>query len=319
MNSYMSADGHQRYANGNEVEEPDAPPPGELAASPTGTEGLQARWQRLCNRVQELWPRLQVSQSMQIAMTDGALSRVSPESVHRLEVHLRELMEFRTETQNLIGLWVERGQLLESVRGSHALGVNDARLVALRADLQRLSQLSTLIVRAIHSWSRRFGHLVVDNSQAVPGKPKPVCMFVWQGRDCVERVHGDAEALARGEVPALDPIAAAIPGFLAGLGGAEEEQEQEQGLRPGGGDQLGEGFENDLSGLRAGTAPAEAAQGQPLCPLVASTVASQRFAVVDVLHEGPTPPWFKQDVARAGIKALRRRALRQMSPPVVHH
>jgi len=138
--------------------------------------------------------------------------------------------------------------------------------------------LSTDLVRAIGAWSRRFEKLVVDveRAQAVPGGRRPRAVFVWGGRDAVERVQRDSEALARGEVHAV------------GRGGpASREVEQLlAGALPG---------DVDAAGARAG-----AAEAQPCPPLIAQAAAAQVYAVNDVLHEGrprrpgtapPSPRW----------------------------
>ncbi|CAK0816281.1 unnamed protein product, partial [Prorocentrum cordatum] len=123
--------------------------------------------------------------------------------------------------------------------------------------------------------------------QAVPGGRRPRAVFVWGGRDAVERVQRDSEALARGEVHAV------------GRGGpASREVEQLlAGALPG---------DVDAAGARAG-----AAEAQPCPPLIAQAAAAQVYAVNDVLHEGPAPSWYCPAVAKVGVKAIKAQSMRR--------
>lgn len=222
-------------------------------------------------------------------MYAGPLSLVTPDSLYRLETHLAELLEYHSQTSDIIRGWLEREALVDSIRCAHALGVNDARLDALQADLVKLDNLSTNLIRAIGVWSRCFGHFAVDvsgNPGAVSSRPNARAVFIWGGRDCVECIQTDSKALSLAELHALG---ASSPHSVAVVDG--------------------DGAWLSDWNFVPGTKPIVASAGRILpapCPLVSATVAAQHFKVNDVLHAGPSPPWYNQKAARAGVQAIRR-------------
>ena len=56
------------------------------------------------------------------------------------------------------------------------------------------------LVKDIGSWCLRFRELIVDVSKATAVASKPRAIFVWAGRDAVERIQQDAARLLRGDL-----------------------------------------------------------------------------------------------------------------------
>lgn len=246
------------------------------SAAPPG-DGLQARWERIRERIEALWFRLQIASNVCESIHNGVMSFVSPHNLHAMEKHLRELLEFEAATHRLIGAWLQREALVERIKGTHVLGVNDGRFAGLKADLAKLDRLGVGLVRSVGDWSRRFGHLVVDILRLPAANlisQAPRAVFVWGGREIVERIHSDSDFLQRGELHNLGRAAV----VRAGAGQAVITD----GERP------------------------QPAHVPP--PLVVATVAAQRCTVAEPLHEGPPPPWYSRKVAQAGIEAIRRGA-----------
>jgi len=253
--------------------------------------GLQARWERLKTRIEALWMRLSVPAAVCEHMHSGPMSLASPHSLHHLERHLKELLEFEAATSRIISGWLQREALIEKVKGTHVLGYNDARLGHLRADFGRLDRLSVGLVRLVGTWCQRFGHLAVDATRLPVSRPlepgqKLRAVFVWGGRDVVERIHSDADFLARGDLQQLGRGAV----VRAAVGQAVLPDVDDPSLQ--------------LSA--SGAASASPLVEAPQTPLVLAAAVSRKPTVSEVLHEGPPPPWYSPQVARAGINALRR-------------
>jgi len=243
-------------------------------------ETLRVRWERLRQKIDVLWRELLVSPEVCENIRQASLSSVTAGSVYQLEMHLQELLDYREETKQLIQQCLTREEVLEAVQHAHALGVNDTRLNLLREDLVALDRLGTNLVRAIGVWSRRFGHLAVDSDKS-PGcrerGMQPHAVFVWIGRDMVERIQTESEAVSSGNVHTI--------------GGMQLSQE---------------GSVSDGSVQR----PLSSGKAKPgkfiSAPLVSMAMVSQKFAVSEVLHEGPPPNWYHPRIAKAGIAAIRR-------------
>lgn len=249
--------------------------PGIACSSPNG---LQARWERTCEHVEALWYRLQVSAEVCESVHRGPMSSVSPHGLHQLHTHLKELQGYKAATEKVLSAWLQREALIEKIKGTHVLGLNDPRLAGLKADLAKLDRMGVALIRSIGDWSQRFAHFVVDTTRlpaaaayAAAGQAvRPT--FVWGSRDAVERIHSDSDFMAKGELHHVGH--AAVVRTAVG-----------QALH-----------------LPDGAAPAVAAAA----PLVAAAAAAQRSSIADPLHHGPPPPWYSPKVARAGIEALRR-------------
>jgi hypothetical protein len=200
-------------------------------------------------------------------------------------MHQQELLEFRVQTKKTIHECLARDEVLDAVQHAHALGVNDGRLTLLREDLATLDQLGTSLVRAIGVWSRRFGHLACDIEKSPESQYhgiRPRAVFVWMGRDVVERIQTESEALSSGNPNAVG----------------------DWEVTP----------ENLGSEIKDGNMPTPGAPGFRKAmpdkfippPLVSLAMVSQKFEVSDVLHEGPPPNWYQPRIAKAGIAAIRR-------------
>jgi len=254
----------------------------EAVAEPEGgpaSERLPTRWERLRARVEMLWRELSIPVDIREAMQRGPFTSVTADSVYRLEMHQQELLEYRAATRSIILDCMEREVLSKAVQQAHVLGVNDKRLAMLRDNLTALDQIGTCLVRAIGTWSRRFGHLAVDVSKVpsiAAGGVRPRAVFQWIGRDVVEWIQTEAEAIASGH-PWGD---SAQP--------ATKETSREAPRRS----QIGGRGEPSLKMASS--------------PLVSLAMSGQRFKVGDVLHEGPPPTWYHPRVAKAGIQAIRR-------------
>lgn len=257
---------------------------------PTEQGTLAPSWKKLEGEIKLLWHRLQIPLDLRTAMDDGPMTSVTPESLYYLQAHLDNMQQYESATKKVIKNWLRREKLLESVCNSHALGVNDQRLIKLKADVQRLDRLSCTLVTDIGTWSRRFADLIVDPSRdpmAPPNHPKPRPIFVWSGRDAIERIQSDAERLVRGDLSAChlqDDSSSKAPQ-------GSEDQSVSQRFKDW-------GFASSSQKSKAVLLPP--------CSLAAATVAAQNFKVTDVLFEGPAPSWYRPTVARAGIKALKR-------------
>lgn len=257
----------------------------EVEATEQGT--LAPSWKKLEGEIKLLWHRLQIPLDLRSAMDDGPMTSVTPESLYHLQAHLDDMQKYESSTRKLIKNWLRREKLLESVCNSHALGVNDQRLAKLKADVQRLDRLSCSLVNDIGTWSRKFSELIVDPSRdpmAPPNSSKPRPIFVWAGRDAIERIQSDAERLIRGDLSVCHRDDSKAPQ-------GSEEQSVSQRFKDW-------GF--------ASSSQKSKALLLPTCSLAAATVAAQNFKVADVLFEGPAPSWYRPTVARAGIKALKR-------------
>mmetsp|Transcript_37607 Transcript_37607/g.89819 ORF Transcript_37607/g.89819 Transcript_37607/m.89819 type:complete len:910 (+) Transcript_37607:43-2772(+) len=260
---------------------------------PTEQGTLAPSWKKMEGEIKLLWHRLQIPLDVRTEFDEGALAHVTPESLYQLQAHLNQMQRYETATRKLIKDWLCRDQLLEAVCSSHALGVNDQRLVKLKADVQKLDRLSCKLVSDIGAWRRHFAQLIVDVSRdpmVSPGRtPAPV--FVWGGRDAIERIQSDAERLVRGDLSVF-----------------HQPNLSEQFASKAPGSEMG--AENSLSTRFKdwGFASTSKSKGWvlPPCSLASATVAAQNFKVTDVLFEGPAPSWYRSKVAKAGIKALKR-------------
>eukprot|EP00913_Durusdinium_trenchii_P001336 g1234.t1 len=238
------------------------------------SSNFMGSWRNMAGEIKLLWHRLQIPLDLRTAMDDGPLATVSPANLGHLQTHLDEMQQYEFATKKVIKNWLRRQRLLEAIASAHALGVNDQRLVKLKADVQKLDRLSCTLVNDIGNWSRRFAELIVDPSRdpmASPSRPTPRPIFVWGGRDAIEQIQSDAERLIRGDLSV----------------GQQDEQSKSQRFKDW-------GFARSKAALL------------PPCSLAAATVAAQNFKVTDVLFEGPAPSWYRPKVAKAGIKALKR-------------
>lgn len=232
----------------------------------------------MCERVEALWYRLQVCAEVCESIHRGPMSHVSPHGLHHLHRHQKELEEYKGATEQLVVAWLQREVLIDKIRSTHVLGVNDSRLTGLRADLATLDQLGVHLIRMVGDWSQRYAHFIVDVTRlpaaaaiAAAGRVvRPI--FVWGSRDIVERIHSDHDFLAKGEVHNVGH--AAVVRTCVG-----------QALH------LPDGVESP---------------NMVAVPLVAAAAAAQKSSIADPLHEGPPPPWYSPRVARAGIEAIRR-------------
>eukprot|EP00931_Biecheleriopsis_adriatica_P011310 TRINITY_DN11238_c0_g1_i1.p1 TRINITY_DN11238_c0_g1~~TRINITY_DN11238_c0_g1_i1.p1 ORF type:complete len:1001 (+),score=201.19 TRINITY_DN11238_c0_g1_i1:51-3053(+) len=269
-----------------------------------GKAGIVPSFQKIREEIAISWHKLQIPLELRTVLSDGHLTAATPDSLYRLKAHFQELQNYEAATKKLILEWLQRDTLLEAICGMHALGVNDTRLTMLRADLQKLDRLSTSLVRDIGHWCRRFGDLIVDTSRdhsamASTSKPRPI--FVWGGRDAIERIQADADRLSRGDLTVFQPPE--VEQEVADAAGAEAEAD--------GGDDWSQrltdwGFARASSGRGNQAVKAQKKLPMPASPLAAATVAGQSFKVADVLFEGPAPSWYRESVAKAGIKALKR-------------
>lgn len=265
-------------------------------------EVLPVRWERMRGRIETLWNELQVAIMVREEMRAGPFASITPDSVYRLEMHLHELLEFRIETKRIVFEWLRREAVLDAVKRAHALALNDARLGELREDLSELDRLSVSIVRMCGAWSRRFGHLAVDVTKltvSLGDGPTPHAAFLWAGRDVVERVQTETEALCAGR-PFIGDFAGG--GEKEAGGNCGNPGESVGGL----GSWLEKGGRAPLMPETGALSASQSPSSRPLAPLVSSVITHQRFKVSDVLHDGPSPPWYHPRIARAGIKAMRR-------------
>jgi len=265
---------------------------------PSG-EDLASQWQRTYRRIEALWHKCQVPPSVRNAMCMGPFAQVTPDGLYHLQIHLADLINYHSQTSELINDWLTRETLLESIRCAVALGVNDARLGRLQNDLAKLDRLGSKLVSAIGAWSRQFAHVAVDTTRDGRGMPElgrggaagPQASFVWAGRDCIERIQADAHALSRAELHIVGETLASR------ASGAESEE----------GVWLSNwSFLPAPQSARAGSGSSVSPTLPSPCPLVTATVATKQFKVNDVLHEGPSPPWYSQRIARSGVQAMRR-------------
>eukprot|EP00931_Biecheleriopsis_adriatica_P011311 TRINITY_DN11238_c0_g2_i1.p1 TRINITY_DN11238_c0_g2~~TRINITY_DN11238_c0_g2_i1.p1 ORF type:complete len:993 (+),score=195.92 TRINITY_DN11238_c0_g2_i1:65-3043(+) len=266
--------------------------------------GIVPSFQKIREEIAISWHKLQIPFELRKALSDGPLTAATPDSLYRLKAHFQELQNYEAATKKLIKDWLQRDMLLEAICGMHALGVNDARLVTLRADLQKLDQLSTRLVRDIGHWCRRFADLIVDPARdhsAIASSAKPRPIFIWGGRDAIERIQSDADRLSRGDLTIIQPLTGEQE--VADVAGADTEADEQDDWSQ----RLTDwGFARAPSGRAANAVKAQKALPKPSCPLAAATVAGQNFKVADVLFEGPAPSWYRESVAKAGIKALKR-------------
>lgn len=250
----------------------------------SANEELPVRWERLRGRIEMLWRELLISPDVRAEINDGPFMAMTADSVYRLEMHQKELLEFRLSTKRIIHDCLEHDAIFEVVQNSHALGINDSRLSSLRDSLVVLDRLGTSLVRAIGVWSRRFGHLVVDMTKLPfrEGQPKPRAVFVWKGHDMVEHIQTVSDALSAGS-PYL------------------EEQENPTSNAP-----TNAGVKSNGRRGSAVSKEKDKRMASASSPLVSLAMVSQKFSVNDVLHEGPPPTWYHPRIARAGIAAIRR-------------
>jgi len=270
----------------------------EADLGPTG-EDLASQWQRLRRRIEAFWHKCQVPPSVRNAMCMGPFAQVTPDGLYHLQLHLVDLINYHSQTSDLISDWLTRERLLESIRCAVALGVNDARLGRLQNDLAKLDRVGSKLVSAIGAWTRQFAHLAVDTTKDGRGMPEPgrggaaapPASFVWAGRDCIERIQVDAHALSHAELHVVGETSAS-----KAMDAANEEGAWLSNWS----------FIPAPHSARAGSG---SLVGQILpspCPLVTATVSTKQFKVNDVLHEGPSPPWYSHRIARSGVQAMRR-------------
>ncbi|CAE7354649.1 slc38a6, partial [Symbiodinium sp. CCMP2456] len=274
----------------------------DLEVTEQGT--LVPSWKKVEGEVKLLWHRLQIPLDLRTSLNDGALASVTPGNLYQIQAHLKRLQSFEISTRKLISKWLTREKLLEQICTSHALGVNDNRLVSLKANVQKLDKISSSLVSEIGIWGRRFADFVVDASRdplAPTTLPKPRPIFVWGGRDAIERIQSDAERLVRGDMSVFH----------------QPQQRDDEASKHAGSDLEGDhslsqrfkdwGFASSTSRYAKGSKSQKASSaGLPTCTLAAATVSAQSFKVTDVLFEGPAPSWYRAKVAKAGIKALKR-------------
>mmetsp|Transcript_32368 Transcript_32368/g.58803 ORF Transcript_32368/g.58803 Transcript_32368/m.58803 type:complete len:966 (-) Transcript_32368:90-2987(-) len=307
-----SPDWHRSLLHEDLQEEVKAREDGNLG---TGQGGLVPSWQKLEDQISLAWHRLQIPLDVRKSIIEGPLTKVTPDSVFRLQAHWQELQSYEKETKNLIKDWLQRDRLLQSICGTHTLGINDVRIETLKSDVKKLDTLSTSLVRNIGGWCRRFPNLIVDISRdpSAPAKAeKPRAIFQWNGRDGIERIQSDSEALARGDLSIMDapptsPPEASTTEGAEGGGSLDGGHTWSQRLNDWGFAQAPSGKASNAVKAQ-NVSKAQALQLQA-SGLAASTVAAQHFAVSDVLFEGPAPSWYRAKVAKAGIKALKRGTL----------
>jgi len=199
----------------------------------------------------------------------------------------------------LISDWLTRETLLESIRCAVALGVNDARLGRLQNDLAKLDRLGSKLVSAIGAWTRQFAHLAFDTTKDGSGMPDPGrggaagphASFVWAGRDCIERIQADAHALSHAELH--------VVGEASASRATDADIEEGAWLSNW-------SFLPAPQSARAGSGSSVGPILPSPCPLITATVSTKQFKVNDVLHEGPSPPWYSHRIARSGVQAMRR-------------
>lgn len=274
----------------------------DLEVTEQGT--LVPSWKKVEGEVKLLWHRLQIPLDLRTSLNDGALASVTPGNLYEIQAHLKRLQSFEISTRKLISKWLTREKLLEQICTSHALGVNDNRLVSLKANVKKLDKISCSLVSEIGIWGRRFADFVVDASRdplAPTTLPKPRPIFVWGGRDAIERIQSDAERLVRGDMSVFH----------------QPQQRDDEASKHAGSELEGDhslsqrfkdwGFASSTSRYARGSKSQKASSaGLPTCTLAAATVSAQSFKVTDVLFEGPAPSWYRAKVAKAGIKALKR-------------
>jgi len=261
----------------------------DLFGLPPRSSALNDRWRSISDAIQTLWQELQTPLPVRQVFREGALLKATPDTVYQLEVHFKELLDYRSETKQLIFDIIEWESVGETLRHTTALCLGDERLQTIQMAVARLDTLSVEILRCVGCWARRFKHLIVDRTRYAAmqtSAPDPPAVFVWGGRDCAEIVHTHCQAVVNG-----DPH-----GVKAGRSSA-------QGLRPASGPSKERATTAPAGGRRQRSARADLAN--PV-PLVTSTLTGQRQAVLDVLHPGPPPPWYSRQVAEAGIQKIRR-------------
>jgi hypothetical protein len=266
--------------------------PPKLQKTKHAGQNLMPAWTAAQERIEDLWSKLQVALDVQEPVRALSVNQATPQALSALEDHLAELLVFQAETKRIISGWLDREKLIVFVQTTKALCLNDHRLNEIQDSLKQLDALSTDIVRAIGTWSRRFERFVVDAQRAqkkLDGKSRPRAVFVWGGRDGVERVQTDSEALARGEVLAVG----------RGGGGGPAADLITAAMREAGVEQ------------RASAGQTERAKSHRCPPLVAQAAATQRYEVNNPLHEGPAPAWYSPTVAKAGIKAIKAQNMRR--------
>jgi hypothetical protein len=229
----------------------------------------------------------------------GPFAQVTPDGLYHLQIHLADLIKYHSQTSDLISDWLTRETLVESIRCAVALGVNDARLGRLQNDLAKLDRLGSKLVSAIGAWTRQFAHLAIDTTKDGRSMPEPGrggaaglhASFVWAGRDCVERIQADAHALSHAEL------------HLAGEATASRatDAENEEGAWL-----TNWSFVPAPQSARANSGSSIGPILPSTSPLVTATVSTKQFKVNDVLHEGPSPPWYSHRIARSGVQAMRR-------------
>eukprot|EP00435_Cladocopium_sp_Y103_P038209 s1049_g10.t1 len=222
----------------------------EVEATEQGT--LAPSWKKLEGEIKLLWHRLQIPLDLRSAMDDGPMTSVTPERTEQPipvsgqvgcklptvilqcpQAHLDDMQKYESSTRKLIRNWLRREKLLESVCNSHALGVNDQRLAKLKADVQRLDRLSCSLVNDIGTWSRKFAELIVDPSRdpmAPPNSSKPRPIFVWAGRDAIERIQSDAERLIRGDLSVCHRDDSKTPQGQMNRAGGSHEKRKHSGI-----------------------------------------------------------------------------------------
>jgi len=244
---------------------------------PPRTAALTDRWRSMGDSIKILWQELQTPLPVREEYRKGPLQAATPLTVYQLEVHLRELLDYRAETKQLIFDVMDRESVSETLNHPTALCLGDERLVSVQAAVARLDAMSVQVLRAVGSWARRFQHLIVDTTrhaalQATGGDPPAV--FVWGARDYAETIQTDSQAVASGSPSSAGP------------------RKERASTAPAGGrtKQMALGMEAKTSGT---------------APLVKSVLTKQRQSVLDVLHPGPPPPWYSRKVADAGVKRIR--------------
>mmetsp|Transcript_21785 Transcript_21785/g.40061 ORF Transcript_21785/g.40061 Transcript_21785/m.40061 type:complete len:929 (-) Transcript_21785:48-2834(-) len=245
---------------------------------PPKTAALTERWRSMGDSIQILWQELQTPLPVRQEYRNGPLHAATPHTVYQLEVHLRELLDYRAETKQLIFDVIDRESVSETLNYPTALCLGDERLVSVQAAVTRLDVMSVQVLRAVGAWARRFQHLIVDTTRhaAKTTGSAPPAVFVWGARDYAEIIQTGTQAVANGSPPSA------------------AQRKERASTAPAGGRarQMTPGMEakRDV----AGTAP-----------LVKSVLTKQRQSVLDVLHPGPPPPWYSRKVADAGVKRIR--------------
>eukprot|EP00746_Dinoflagellata_sp_MGD_P147828 gnl/MRDRNA2_/MRDRNA2_80142_c0_seq1.p1 gnl/MRDRNA2_/MRDRNA2_80142_c0~~gnl/MRDRNA2_/MRDRNA2_80142_c0_seq1.p1 ORF type:complete len:928 (-),score=196.47 gnl/MRDRNA2_/MRDRNA2_80142_c0_seq1:126-2525(-) len=160
---------------------------------------LATCWMKARQHLENLWQELQVAEPVQQQMRSQFCSYCSPETYFSVLRHCRELVEYRAATLDIIADVALRERLLEAASNTHALCLSDPRLDDLDAGLSQLNEMGTQVVRGICEWGQRFGHLFFNQEKVQRlGHKKwqdvgPV--FIWAGRDYLEKVYSDGLAL----------------------------------------------------------------------------------------------------------------------------